>query len=77
MKNTHDVVKNIYEIEKMLIKKSIKIKRSRISKIQYRVKWLNWEDQHNQWINVAEMNNAKNLINDFEAKLVEKSFTSQ
>ncbi len=38
IKNTQKDIKNIFEIERILAKKSIKAKRSRISKIQYKVK---------------------------------------
>jgi hypothetical protein len=61
--------KNIYEIKRILIKRLIKIERSRKRKIQYKVKWTDWDDQHNQWINVDDMNNAKELIKKFEIKL--------
>jgi hypothetical protein len=77
IKDVQEKIKDIYEIERILVKRLIKVKRSRTSRIQYRVKWLNWENQHNQWIDVAEMNNAKDLVNDFETKLFERIFTSQ
>jgi hypothetical protein len=47
IKDAQRIIKNIYEIERILAKRSIKIERSRILKIQYKVKWKDWDDQHN------------------------------
>jgi hypothetical protein len=64
VKNAQEKIKNVYEIERILAKRFIKIKRARHSKIQYRVKWLEWDDHHNQWIDATEMKNAQNLVNE-------------
>jgi hypothetical protein len=77
VENAQENTKNIYEIEKILIKRSIKIERARHLKIQYRVKWTDWDDQHNQWVNATDMRNVKNLMNEFETKLFERNLSSQ
>jgi hypothetical protein len=56
-----------YEVKRILAKRTILKKRSRRSIVQYRVKWLNWEDQYNQWVNKEKMN-SQNLIADYEEK---------
>jgi DNA-directed RNA polymerase subunit K/omega len=68
-KSIEDVQKNIkdiYEVKRVLAKRFIKIERARHSKIQYRVKWKEWDDHHNQWIDAANMKNVKNAVNEFE-----------
>jgi hypothetical protein len=72
VKNVQDDIKDVYELKKILAKRFIKIERSRTLKIQYRVKWKEWDDQHNQWINATKMKNVKKLIDDFESKLSEE-----
>jgi hypothetical protein len=64
---------DIYEIERILTKRSIKLERTRTLKIQYRIKWKEWDDQHNQWINAKDMINVKNIMNEFEFRLKEKN----
>jgi hypothetical protein len=69
--------KDIYEIEKVVAKRFIKIKRARHSKIQYRVKWKGWSDHHNQWIDAADMRNVKNAVNEFEQNIIAQSDNQQ
>jgi hypothetical protein len=38
VKDVQDDIKDVYEVKKILAKRFIKVERSRISKIQYRVK---------------------------------------
>jgi hypothetical protein len=47
IENAQNVIKNIYEIERVLAKRFIKIEKSRTLKIQYKVKWKKWDDQQN------------------------------
>jgi hypothetical protein len=56
-----------YEVKRILVKWIILKRRSRRSIVQYRVKWLNWEDQYNQWMNKKKMNN-QNFIANYEKK---------
>jgi hypothetical protein len=77
VKNAQEKIKNVYEIERILAKRFIKIERARHSKIQYRVKWLEWDDHHNQWIDATEMKNAQNLVNEFERNLITQSENEQ
>ncbi len=56
-----------YEVKRILAKRKILKKRSRRSIVQYRVKWLNWEDSYNQWVDKDDMN-SQNLIADYERK---------
>ncbi len=57
--------KNKYEIEKILAKRVIQKDCFRRSITQYRVKWLDWENQFNQWINKNDMNNSI-LVTNYE-----------
>jgi hypothetical protein len=77
MKNAQKKIKNVYEIERILAKRFIKIERARHSKIQYRVKWLKWDDSHNQWINVTKMKNVQNLMNEFERNFITQNENEQ
>ncbi len=77
VENVQEEIKNIYEIKKILIKRSIKAERTRNLKIQYRMKWLEWDDHHNQWIDATKMKNAQNLVNEFERNLITQSENEQ
>jgi hypothetical protein len=77
MKDSRGFIKDIYKMKKILIKTSIKKKRSRKSKIQYKIKWLRWNDHHNQWINATDMKNVKNIMNEFERKLISRDENEQ
>jgi uncharacterized protein YukE len=77
VKDAQNSIKNIYEMKKILIKRSIKKRWSRKSKIQYKVKWLRWDDHHNQWMNTTDMKNVKNIVNEFERKLISRDDNEQ
>jgi hypothetical protein len=64
---------DIYEIERILTKRSIKVERTCTFKIQYKIKWKEWNNQHNQWINAKDMINVKDIMNEFEFRLKEKN----
>jgi hypothetical protein len=73
VENAQNNTKDIYEIKKIVIKRSIKVERTRHSKIQYRVKWTEWDSYHNQWIDVVNMKDAMNLVREFEVKINENN----
>ncbi len=70
-------IKDIYEVEKIVAKRSIKMRRARHSKTQYRVKWKEWENHHNQWIDATEMKNAQNVVKKFERNLITQNEDEQ
>jgi hypothetical protein len=41
-------------------------------KLQYYIKWLNWDDTHNEWLDAKSMNNASDLITDYHEKYSEQ-----
>jgi hypothetical protein len=77
IEDTQRNIKDIYEIENILAKRFIKIERSRKSKIQYKIKWKEWKDHHNQWINATDMKNVKNAMNEFEQNLITQDDNEQ
>jgi hypothetical protein len=46
--------------------------RKHYDKLQYYIKWLDWDDIHNEWLDVKNMNNANNLIADYHEKYFEQ-----
>jgi hypothetical protein len=41
-------------------------------KLQYYIKWLNWDDTHNEWLNANSMNHASDLIAEYHEKYFEQ-----
>jgi hypothetical protein len=41
-------------------------------KFQYYIKWLNWDDIHNEWLNTNNMNRTNNLIVEYHKKYFEQ-----
>jgi hypothetical protein len=37
-------------------------------KLQYYIKWLNWDDTYNEWLNANNMNHASDLIAEYHEK---------
>jgi hypothetical protein len=46
--------------------------RKHYDKLQYYIKWLNWNDIHNEWLNAKSMSNANDLIVDYHEKYSEQ-----
>ena len=55
-----------FEIERLLNKRIIKRGRKGIT--QYLVRWRGYGLEHDQWYNVADLDNAKKLIDDYESE---------
>jgi hypothetical protein len=58
---------NEYEIERILNKRTVKRDQDYFTK--YLVRWQDYEFEYDRWYNVKNLQNAKNLINDYEKKL--------
>jgi hypothetical protein len=41
-------------------------------KLQYYIKWLNWDNIHNEWLNVNNMSHASDLIAEYHEKYFEQ-----
>jgi hypothetical protein len=41
-------------------------------KLQYYIKWLNWDDINNEWLNANNMNRANDLIAEYHEKYSEQ-----
>ena len=52
-----------YEIEKILTKRN-----NRQRKIEYLIRWLDYDLEENAWRNLFELQNAMNFVNDFESR---------
>lgn len=59
------VVEDRYLVEKILDKKVRRIGRSRNMYTFYRVKWMGWGPEHNQWVRAEDIDD--DLIKDYEA----------
>ncbi len=59
MKDDIDNVKS-FEIEKLINKRII------AREVEYLVRWKKWESQYDEWRNTLELQNALNLIQDYE-----------
>jgi hypothetical protein len=53
-------IKRSFEIEKILKKRNKRYDKTKI--IQYLIKWLKWESEHNSWMSRKNCENATNLI---------------
>ena len=51
-------------------------KRKSHRKIEYLVRWKDWNSQHDVWRSLFEFGNVMNLINDYEIDLIDKIFQS-
>ena len=60
MKSDTDTVK-FYEIQKIIAK------RSTTRDVEYFVRWLEYESKHDVWRNLSKLQNAMNLMKDFDA----------
>ena len=60
MKNDTETIK-FYEIQKIIVK------RSTTRDVEYLVRWLEYESEHDVWRNLSELQNAMNLVKDFDA----------
>jgi hypothetical protein len=58
---------NQYEIERLLNKRTIRRETEYFTK--YLVRWQDYKFEYDRWYNVKDLQNAKNLINDYEKKL--------
>jgi hypothetical protein len=58
---------NEYEIERILNKRTVKRDQEYFTK--YLVRWQDYEFEYDRWYNVKNLQNAKNLISDYEKKL--------
>jgi hypothetical protein len=58
---------NEYEIERILNKRTVKRDQEYFTK--YLVRWQDYEFEYDRWYNIKNLQNAKNLINDYEKKL--------
>jgi hypothetical protein len=56
-----------YEIERLLNKRVVKRDQEYFTK--YLIRWQNYELEYDRWYNVKDLQNAKNLISDYEKKL--------
>ena len=52
-----------YEIEKIINKRVSR------NKVQYLVKWKGYSDFDSQWLDIQQLDNAREAIMDFEADL--------
>jgi hypothetical protein len=52
--------------------KQILDSRKNREKLQYYIKWLNWDDIHNEWLNANNMNHASDLIAEYHEKYFEQ-----
>ena len=62
---------NIYEVEKIVTKKTIYIERNhrRRTHSEFRMKWFGWRDQHNVWMKKKNLDNCKQLFQKFENQI--------
>jgi hypothetical protein len=58
---------NQYEIERLINKRVIR--RDHDYFTEYLIRWLRYESKYDRWYNIKNLQNAKNLINDYEKKL--------
>ena len=60
-----------YEVEKIIIKKTMYTERDhhRRRHREFRIKWLNWNDQHNRWMKKENLNACVELIKKFEERV--------
>jgi hypothetical protein len=58
---------NEYEIERILNKRTVKRDQEYFTK--FLVRWQDYEFEYDRWYNVKNLQNAKNLISDYEKKL--------
>ena len=59
--------KEDYEIETIL---DFKV---RYRKPQYLVKWKNWPNEYNEWLNESSLGNAKTLLRQYKKRAQKKS----
>ncbi|GFF87007.1 protein CHROMATIN REMODELING 5 [Aspergillus lentulus] len=57
--------KREYELERVVAKRTHKTKGGKI-KTQYLVKWLGFEDHENTWLDDKDLEQAQELINEYE-----------
>ena len=59
---------NIYEMKKILIKRKVYIdqKRRRRAHSEFRIKWTEWKNHHNQWMKRKDLNNCRKFFQKFE-----------
>ena len=60
-----------YEIERLLNKRIFR------EKIQYLVKWRDYESTDNVWYNIDDLTNAQNFIDDYEKNVIRRSDFAQ
>ena len=65
--NDSDDSESLYEIKKLLVKKTWIIWEKK--KIEYLVRWLDWESEHDWWYNINKLQKTKKLIKNYEKKL--------
>jgi hypothetical protein len=61
-------IQNQYEIERLINKRVIR--RDQNHSIEYLIRWLRYESEYDRWYNVKNLANAKDLIVDYEKKLI-------
>jgi hypothetical protein len=59
---------NEYEIERILNKRIVK--RDQNFFTEYFIRWLEYESEWDRWYNVKDLNHVKELIADYEKKLI-------
>ena len=59
---------DLYEIEKIIVKKKIHSNRERHRRnhTEFRMKWLKWKNQHNKWMKKDQLNECVELLTKFE-----------
>ena len=62
MKENNETNVRSYEIKKIIVKRTTERRDS-----EYLIKWLKYESEHDVWRNLTELQNAMNLMREFDA----------
>ena len=68
IKTEDDNDAEVYEVKKIVAKKMIYTERNRRRRVhsEFKIKWLNWKNQHNRWMKKKNLNDCKKLLKKFE-----------
>ena len=62
-----DIMK-FFELERILNKRVTRKERDLV--IEYLVKWVDYESKHDQWLNVKDLDNANELVQNYENAII-------